>query len=310
MPRALVTGAGGFIGRHVVAELKRRGIDVQRLRFRSVDDGSIEPRFRLGDNSESRRLVDLLRQAEPDVILHLAGTVESRFLFDVNVGYAVRLIEGLRRTGLTATLLLVGSAAEYGRIDEDELPVSESVPCRPFTPYGISKHAQTLAGLTAAAAGSRVIVARVFNVVGLGMPRHLPLRALATRLAESEVTGELAVGSLDLERDFIDVADVAESLVGLAFHPEADGVLNLCCGHGVWLRQLVERMVAGVPWPVSLVTDERLAGGDLVRRMVGNPDRLAQLGLTIPPPEFDAVLPAVVAEAIRNRELLGQTGIA
>jgi GDP-4-dehydro-6-deoxy-D-mannose reductase len=310
MPRVLVTGAGGFIGRHVVAELKRRGIEIQRLRFRSADEGSMDPHFRLDDNPESVHLVDLLRQAEPDAIFHLAGSADSRFLFDVNVGYAVRLIEGVRSAGLTATLLLVGSAAEYGRVDEDELPVSERLPCRPFTPYGISKYAQTLVGLTAAAAGSPVIVARLFNVVGLGMPRHLPLMDLATRLAESEAMGKLAVGNLDLERDFIDVADVAQSLVGIAFHPEARGVFNLCCGQGVLLRQLVERLAVGVPWPVSLVSDERLAGGDSVRRMVGNPEKLAQLGLTTPPPEFDVLLRAIVAEAIRHREPLGQKGIA
>jgi GDP-4-dehydro-6-deoxy-D-mannose reductase len=302
MPRALVTGAGGFIGRYVVAELRRRGIEIHKLRFRSAVDGSIAPRFRLDDSPESGQLVDLVRQAEPDVIFHLAGTTDIRFLFDVNVGYAVRLIEGLQRAGLAATILLVGSAAEYGRIDEDKLPVSERFPCRPFTPYGISKHAQTLAALTAAAAGSRVIVARLFNVVGQGMPRHLPLMDLAIRLAASEGKGELAVGNLDLERDFIDAADVAQSLVGLAFHPKADGVVNFCCGQGIWLRQLVERMAASVPWPVSLVTDERLFGSDSVRRMVGRPDKLEQLDLPIPPPEFDALLPVIIAEAIRNRD--------
>jgi GDP-4-dehydro-6-deoxy-D-mannose reductase len=300
MRRALVTGAGGFIGRYVVSELKRRDVEVRALHFRQ-EDIRTGPLFRLDASSETDELADLLAEAKPETIFHLAGSSHPQLLFDLNVGFAVRLIDGVRRSGIGATILLAGSAAEYGRVDARHLPVSEDRPCRPLTPYGTSKHAQTVVGLAAAAVGTRVVVARLFNVVGRGMAPHLPLADISIRLAASESDGKLLVGDLDLERDFVDVADVAGSLVGLASHPGAAGhVFNFCSGHGIWLRQLVERMAGSVPWPVTLVATEPTNRPNSVRRMVGLPDKLVQLGFSIPTPDFDALLPAIVEDAMNQ----------
>lgn len=304
MRRAVVTGAGGFIGRRLVAELSQRDFHVRTIRMKLETSGS-QPFFSLdGQFEASRDLVDLLADARPDVIFHLAGIVQTNspeLLFDVNVRYALDLIEAVRHARLPTTIVLTGSAAEYGEIEDALLPVSEDYPCRPRTPYGTSKYAQTLVGLAAGATGVPIVVARLFNVVGTGMPEHLPLAEIARRLADSQTSGELRVGHLDLERDYIDVGDVVRVLPGLALNPDATGqVVNVCSGHGVDFRQVVDGMIASVPWPVRLVVDSKLSMGGPIRRSIGSPDRLMRLGLSMPRPSFDALLPAIVADGLRR----------
>ena len=298
MRRALLTGAGGFLGKRVAAELESNGIEVRRLRCR-WKDARAEPLFRLNDGApETGELVDLLEKTAPEAIFHLAGTTHAPQLFEVNVDYAMRLISAARHLRLDATIVLAGSAAEYGDVEERQLPVSETCPCRPVTPYGISKHAQTLIGLAAATAGSRVVVARLFNVVGRGMARHLPLMDIALRLAASQGDGRLSVGDLDLERDFVDAAGAARGLVGLTRQPKALGqVFNLCSGRGIWLRDVVERMAGSIPWPVTMMHDATLSRLSQPRRMIGDPAKLASIGLVTPPPNFDRLLPILIAEA-------------
>lgn len=295
--RALVTGAGGFVGRHVIAELERCGYEVKKLRFQFSEAGTtptvlFDRRVRSTDD-----IVDIVAEYSPTTILHLAGTKRSAFLTEINVGVALRLIAALRQTGVTARLTLIGSAAEYGHVDEKHLPVREDHPCAPLTPYGMSKHAQTLIGLAAAQEGLDVVVARCFNLVGSGMPNGAPLMEIASRIIASKSTGKVMVGNLDVERDFVDAADAARCLVNLAELPSASGqVINVCTGQGHQLLKVVESLAQTVSPPPQLLVDPNLTDDVRVRRMVGNPDRLNGLGLAIMDPDFAALADVIMRD--------------
>jgi nucleoside-diphosphate-sugar epimerase len=298
--RVLVTGAGGFLGRHLVEELERRGSRITRLRF-AFDAGSADPRILTDDGDHPAAELDhLVARAAPEAIFHLAGTRRLPLMTAVNVGLAERLMGALRRTGLPARLILIGSAAEYGRVEDDALYVAETVPCRPLTDYGASKHEQTLRGLDAAAEGIDVVVARCFNIVGIGMPSESPLMEIAARLAVPSPS--IAVGDLDIERDFIEAADTARCLVELAGNPEARGkIVNVCSGRGVMLRDAVRHLASAVSPCPALVPDPSLMRGETIRRMVGDPGRLKALGLSVAPPDFAALAGPILREASKPR---------
>jgi GDP-4-dehydro-6-deoxy-D-mannose reductase len=154
-------------------------------------------------------------------------------------------IEGCRSGRQKGTpVLLVGTAAEYGLVGIEDLPVREDHPPHPYNHYGISKLAQTLAGLAASAAGHKVVVVRPGNILGPRMPRHLLLGRILEeleRISSGLQGARIEVGNLDVARDFVDVESVVKIYWSLIRDPKAYGeVINVCSGEAIPVRTLVE----------------------------------------------------------------------
>ena len=191
-------------------------------------------------------------------------------------------------------MVLAGSAAEYGHVPEALLPVCEDAPCNPLTHNGISKHAQTMLGLAHARAGLRVLVARVFNPVGAGMPQRLALASFARQLREG--CENLTVGNLEVARDFIHVAEAARLIAALASRQEVYGrIFNICSGEAFQLRPLVQEMVRLSGRPVRLDVSPALLRPGEMRQFHGSVARLTAAGLSVRVPDFSRILPELLA---------------
>src|SRR5262249_12810899 len=131
----------------------------------------------------------------------------------------LNVLSAVARHVPAAPVLVLGSAAEYGPVAPEALPVDEDFPAAPTTFFGTSKLAQTQAARVAAAEGRlRVLGARPFNVIGPGLAAHYFAAAFAERLCQAKTASspdELAVVNASATRDFIDVRDVAQALVQL-----------------------------------------------------------------------------------------------
>ena len=291
--RALVTGANGFLGRRVVARLEAEGWTVT-CGVRTAPDPVLPGTIVLGSGPwTSEGLAAALAVASPEVVFHLAGSAWATpvaALYETNVMLAARLLDVAAARTPSPAVVLAGSAAEYGFVPEDRQPVTEDQPCLPVTHHAIAKYAQTQLGLAWARAGLKVLVARLFNPVGAGMPRRL---ALASFAAQIRAAGpKLEVGDLDVARDFIDVNEAAMLVVALAADPGNFGqVVNICSGTTVRLRPLVEKMIrlAGQPIEIAVVPT-RLRVGEM-RVLCGDTARLRAAGLTVRPPDFSILLP-------------------
>ena len=135
----------------------------------------------------------MLRAVRPEHVFHLSGVMYSAQLSDFarhNTMAAGALLDAALADKPPGAVLLVGTAAEYGIVPEAELPVVESFPASPRTPYGASKYAQTQLGLDAARRGLRVIVARPSNIIGPGLPIGSVLGSFARQLREIELAVE------------------------------------------------------------------------------------------------------------------------
>jgi GDP-4-dehydro-6-deoxy-D-mannose reductase len=221
MPVWLVTGGSGFLGRHVLEELHSRrlaGVELFVL-GRKVPPGWGRDAFLAADLADPEDAERAVAIASPDVVIHLAGQTPPATpaaLYRSNTLATLHLLDALRRQGRPVTLVLAGSAAELGPLEPEDLPVGEDHPCRPTGSYGLSKLLATTAGL-AARPPLRIIVARIFNPIGPGLPTSQAFGRFAARLAEPGPDPlRLTVGDLDSRRDFIDVRDVARALVVLA----------------------------------------------------------------------------------------------
>ncbi|HET8995175.1 MAG TPA: NAD-dependent epimerase/dehydratase family protein [Acetobacteraceae bacterium] len=295
--RALVTGATGFVGRHLVAELQSAGWQVVRA-VRAEPDRTPPGTLGLGcDPWTTATFAGALEQARPDVVFHMAGLTWAdapAAFYAANVMLAAHLLDAVAASDTRPAVVLAGSAAEYGYVPNSLLPVREDAPCNPVTHNGISKYAQTLLGLAHARAGLRVLVARIFNPVGTGMPQRLALASFARQLRDG--CDSLTVGNLDVARDFIDVAEAARLIVALAGRPESDGqVINICSGVAFVLRPLVETMIRLTRRDVRLDVAPALLRPGEMRAFLGSTARLSAAGLTVQPPDFSRILPALLA---------------
>jgi GDP-4-dehydro-6-deoxy-D-mannose reductase len=235
----LITGATGFVGRHVLHALasgadvplapervvialgRRRPPDWPDSQFVSAD---------LGDLPSVRRAV---AQVAPDYVIHTAGRTPSAGddeLYRANFWSTTHLMSALRSIRKPMRVVLSGSAAELGPVPPGNLPVGEDYVGCPIDAYGRSKHLASLSGL-AELPPIEVMVARIFNAIGPGMPPTQAFGAFAGRLGEpgaDPVT--LTVGDLDARRDFVDVRDVARAMLALALRGQLGRVYNVGTG--------------------------------------------------------------------------------
>jgi UDP-glucose 4-epimerase len=153
--RALVTGGAGFIGSHLVDRLLDDGHEVTVVDdFSTGKLANLEPaRRRFGDRLQIRALditspglAEALARARPDAVLHLAAQIDvRRSVADpvgdamINVVGTVRLLEACRLHGVGKIVFTTSGGCIYGEPDPSELPIDESYPGHPHSPYGASK---------------------------------------------------------------------------------------------------------------------------------------------------------------------------
>jgi GDP-4-dehydro-6-deoxy-D-mannose reductase len=262
--KVLVTGSRGFVGRHVLERGMHSG-----LRTIAAE----------GDLRRPRLVRSLLEDHRPAAIVHLAEKkprVDAdawRVLAD-NLLMAGNLLTAVNELSPEVPVLMVGSAAQYGLGDSERL--TESAPTYPVAPYGASKCVLEAAVLSEPLRRSvRVIWTRSFNHLGPGQAAHAPVAHWARQIAAAERTGGgiVRTGRLDVERDFLDVRDVADAYLALVLS-STEGVVNVCSGDAVTLSQLAEALVGLSAVPLAMVRDEALERTIDPPRVVGDPTRL------------------------------------
>ena len=244
--KALVTGAGGFVGSNLVRNLLQAGHEP----FAVVRPGSAPWRLRDLDGEVAIVAVDLsdadaahrsVLETRPDVVFHLAahGAYSWQQDFDamlaVNVRATEALLLGAREAG--ARVVNAGSSSEYGL--KDHAP-SETEPVEPNSLYAITKVAATqLCRLAAASHGQHAITLRLYSIYG---PWEEPGRLMPT-LAQRALTGHLPpLVDPEIARDFVWVQDACDAFLAAASADLKDpgSVLNVASGTQTTLRSLVE----------------------------------------------------------------------
>jgi GDP-4-dehydro-6-deoxy-D-mannose reductase len=251
--------------------------------------------FVLGDPCDRDGLKAILVAAKPGIIFHLAGTWQAGSVetaYQINTVFAANLLDAARDLDVPPTIILAGTAAEYGVLPPGCTSAHEDVPCQPATLYGISKLAQTFHGLAAARQGMPVVIARLFNPVGRSMSESLAIGSFIAQIERmGPEGGVLRTGDLDVVRDFIAVEDACRLFVDLAFCPDALGqIVNICTGQDCLLADLVRRLIVLAGRPVRHEIDLSRNKADSIPRFVGSPEKLRALGLTVPGFDMDAVL--------------------
>lgn len=274
--RALLTGASGFIGSQLALLLVAEGVDVSRIKHTALE-------------KDFAGIEQIIKDIGPEVVFHLAGTFQATPASDMlkaNCLFASKLLEAIKASDVGCRIVLMGSAAEYGPVEESALPIREDQPARPETLYGISKLSQTMIGLAFAREGMDVVVARTFNVLGVGMPGFLAIPSFARQLCDikwSNAAAVLKTGNLDTHRDFISVHSCVQALRLLGTAKEASGrIVNICAGKAWSIRSIMERMIDMAGLSVRMEVDAGRIRRNDPRINFGDPTLLQSLTGYVP----------------------------
>jgi len=268
----VVTGAGGFIGSHLVERLAGEGAHVRALlRYTSrgqrgcLDDVSDEilreTEITLGDVRDFDAVREITRGA--DAVFHLAAligipysyahpqeVIDTNIIGTSNVLLAAKELGHLERVVLTSTSEVYGSAIR--------VPMDEEHPLQAQSPYSATKIAGDALGLSFARAfGVPVTVVRPFNAYG---PRQSARAVIPTIITQALTGSALRLGALDTTRDFTFVADTARGFIAVASAEAAVGeVVNVGSGTEVSIGEIVRRVA-------KIVGRELTVEGDAQRR--------------------------------------------
>jgi len=269
---ALVTGAGGFAGRHLVEHLRERGDEVIAPSSAEVD---------LRDADAARALV---REQRPERVFHLAALASvgrswedpTRTIAE-NQAMTLNVLEAVRHEAPQARVLIASSGEVYGA--PAEVPVTEAARLAPENPYALSKAACDLAGrLYARAWGLAVVRTRAFNHAGPGQSDDYVAGTLARQVAAAEVAGEDSVvvrtGNPDSARDFTDVRDVVRAYAE-AIELES-GVYNVASERAVTVTELIATLRGETAVEIRHEVDSRRVRANDVREIRGSAARLRE----------------------------------
>lgn len=286
--RVLITGITGFAGSHLAdyllaehTEVEIFGIQRWRSRTENIEHlaGKIELREAdLRDYTSIHRVLDEVR---PDAIFHLAAQsfVPTSWrapaeTLTTNIIGQTHLFEAVRALQLDPTIQIAGSSEEYGLVLPDEVPIKETNPLRPLSPYAVSKVAQDLLAYQYFESyGLKTIRTRGFNHTGPRRGEVFVTSNFAKQIASIEAELQdpvIRVGNLESVRDFTDVRDTVRAY-WLAVEKGRPGeVYNIASGREITIRQLLDKLVELSRTRVEVEIDpERLRPSD-VEVLVGD----------------------------------------
>jgi GDP-4-dehydro-6-deoxy-D-mannose reductase len=282
--RVLVTGASGFVGGHLRRSLQARGATVSGIGKEPGSPSAELESWFVADLEDAAAVLDSMRRARPDAVVHLAGQAsagqsfrEPEQTFRVNVIGTWNLLDAIRSAVPGARTLVIGSGEAYGPQPEGSR-APEATPFRPVSPYAFSKAAaDEIAGEFAEGLELDIVRTRSFSHTGPGQTARFALPSWAQQVAAIErsgVPGVLRVGNLEVTRDLLDVRDVVEAYTRLLEVGVRAEVYNVCRGEGVRLGDVARALTSMARVPVHVEVDPARVRAADVPYLVGDPGKI------------------------------------
>jgi GDP-4-dehydro-6-deoxy-D-mannose reductase len=258
--KVLITGITGFAGSHLADYILSRGdaevIGILRWRSRTenIEHFRDKVRFVECDLRDASSVRDVLDETRPDWIFHLAAqsfvptswTAPTESLV-TNILGQLNIFEAVKKLHIAPRIQLACSSEEYGLVHENELPIQETNPLRPLSPYAVSKVGQDMLGYQYWMSFKLPVVrTRGFNHEG---PRRGPVFVcsdFAKQIADIEKGRRepvVRVGNLDARRDFTDVRDIVRAYWLALEKGEPGEVYNLCSGRAWTIREMLDMLL-------------------------------------------------------------------
>ena len=293
--KAFITGIAGFVGSHLADLLLSRDFEVYGLiRSRSKTDyiESIINKLHVEDADilDTHSLYGAISRIKPDYIFHLAAQsfvptswISPSVTLEANIVGSANLFEAVRQVGIDPVIQIACSSEEYGLVHPDELPIKETNPLRPLSPYAVSKLAMDYLGYQYFQSYKlRIIRTRGFNHTG---PRR------GDTFAESNFAKQIAliekgkqepiihVGNLEASRDYTDVRDMVKGYLVAVEKCDPGDVYNICAGSTIKIGDMLNLLLSFSKTKVTIQPDQaRMRPSDVPVLLGDNSKFVAKTG--------------------------------
>lgn len=259
--RALITGITGFVGSHLADYILAEHPEAEVFglkRWRSPRDNirALGDRVTLrdGDLRDLSSMISVLGEVKPDIIFHLAAQsyVPTSYgapadTIETNVTGTLNLLEAVRIAGLDPVIHVCSSSEVYGQVDADNVPIKETTPLRPVSPYAVSKVGEDMLGfMYHQAYGLKTVRSRMFTHSG---PRRGEVfvdsffSLQVARIEQGLQKPVLRVGNLDSVRTFCDVRDTVRAYWALVHDCPPGEVYNIGGDATMTIREMLDMLL-------------------------------------------------------------------
>jgi len=271
----LITGFSGFVSQHFLDFLEKNqkkcevlGLDINKPKFDISRYSNIRCSFAELNLLNSEEVKNVLTSFKPDYILHLASYSSVAFswqqpvtAFVNNLNIFLNLVDQVRLLKLNCRILSVGSSEEYGAIHKDKLPLTEDMEVDPLSPYAVARVSQEqLSKIYCTGYNLDIVMTRSFNHIGPGQLEKFAIPSFVKKLLDIKKTGNkfIAVGNIDIVRDFVDVRDVVRAYFLLLKNGQKGQIYNICSGKGYTLKEILVKLMWQLNLSIALQTDPQL----------------------------------------------------
>lgn len=269
---SLITGIAGFAGSHLAEHLLKNGHEVwgiYRWRSKTENIDHIKSNLKLleADLADYHSTAEAIAKVKPDYIFHLAAqsfvpaSWSAPFsTMMVNVIGQINLFEAVRQQGITPVIHIACSSDEYGEIRKNELPIKETNPLRPLSPYAVSKATQDMMGYQYYKSfGLKIIRTRAFNHIGPRQQEFFVTSSLAKQIAlieKAKINPVIYVGNLQARRDFSDARDIVRAYLLAVQKCEFGEVYNVCSEKSYSIDQILKKLLSMSLKKIEVKTDQ------------------------------------------------------
>jgi len=273
MKKIFITGLSGFVGR-----------SIQDLVSETNDVELCVPKNRL-DILDPVALNDYISTQDIDYVIHLAGMShvptsfqEPQRAYETNFFGTLNLLNALKQNNFTGRFLYISSGDVYGLVRPEQLPLQESQPLKPRSPYSVSKvAAEMLCYQWSQTEEIDIMIARPFNHIGIGQSDGFAVSAFARQVAEVRLglrKPTIEVGELSATRDFTDVEDVVSAYFALLQSGQTGEIYNVCSATEQSLAEILKKLLKIANVDAEIVVDPARLRPSEQKRVMGSHDKI------------------------------------
>lgn len=290
--KALITGITGFAGSHLTELLIKEGVEVygiQRWRSKTENIEHLTDKIKIeeADLLDAHSLYTVIDKIKPDYIFHLAAQsfVQSSWAsptqtLEVNIIGSAHLFEAVRKTGLPIAIQIACSSEEYGKVLPDEVPITETNPLRPLSPYAVSKLAMDYLGYQYHESyGMHIVRTRGFNHTGPRRGEVFAESSFAKQIAEIEKGKRepvVYVGNLEAQRDYTDVRDMVRAYYLSVQKCDSGEVYNIATGKAWRISKVLDLLLSFAKVKVEIRKDPARMRPSDVEILIGDNSKFIQ----------------------------------